>query len=203
MSTFETLRDTKTMLSTTYKRDGSGVDTPVSVAFDGERACVRSYSSAVVELAVSLDRRRHAPPVGDWASRALSLWRSFGSSVEAHALSTRRCWAFVSKMYARRICAPAAVAGRAMPWALRQLTTAASLSVRNPGAGLIDRVGVPVRVVFGWTGRMTGGAGCLVEVEVVRSGCRGSSRSRARRVGGRVGRRSRGRGAVRPGSRPR
>ncbi len=46
MSTLETLRDTKTMRLTTYKRDGSGVDTPVSVAFDGERVFFRSYSKA-------------------------------------------------------------------------------------------------------------------------------------------------------------
>ena len=32
----ESLKDTKTGLLTTYKRDGTPVDTPVSVAFAGE-----------------------------------------------------------------------------------------------------------------------------------------------------------------------
>jgi hypothetical protein len=37
------IRDAKTILLTTYKRDGTPVATPVSVAFDGERAFLRSY----------------------------------------------------------------------------------------------------------------------------------------------------------------
>jgi PPOX class probable F420-dependent enzyme len=45
-STLEPLRDTKTILLTTYKRDGTPVGTPVSVAFDGERAFFRSYDKA-------------------------------------------------------------------------------------------------------------------------------------------------------------
>ena len=36
----------KTVLLTTYKRDGTGVDTPVSIAFDGDRAFFRSYDKA-------------------------------------------------------------------------------------------------------------------------------------------------------------
>lgn len=36
------LKDAKTILLTTYKRDGSAVDTPVSIAFDGGRAYFRS-----------------------------------------------------------------------------------------------------------------------------------------------------------------
>jgi PPOX class probable F420-dependent enzyme len=46
MSSLETLRETKTILLTSYKRDGTAVATPVSVAFDGKRAFVRSYSKA-------------------------------------------------------------------------------------------------------------------------------------------------------------
>jgi PPOX class probable F420-dependent enzyme len=42
----ESLRDTKTILLTTYKRDGTPVDTPVSIAFDGKRAFFRSYDKA-------------------------------------------------------------------------------------------------------------------------------------------------------------
>ena len=40
------LRDTKTILLTTYKKDGTPVATPVSIAFDGERAFFRSYDKA-------------------------------------------------------------------------------------------------------------------------------------------------------------
>jgi uncharacterized protein len=40
------IRDAKTILLTTYKRDGTAVATPVSVAFDGERAFFRSYDRA-------------------------------------------------------------------------------------------------------------------------------------------------------------
>ncbi len=42
----DTLRDTKTILLTTYKRNGDPVPTPVSLAFDGERAFFRSYDKA-------------------------------------------------------------------------------------------------------------------------------------------------------------
>jgi uncharacterized protein len=40
------LRNAKTILLTTYKRDGTAVGTPVSVAFDGDRAFFRSYDKA-------------------------------------------------------------------------------------------------------------------------------------------------------------
>jgi PPOX class probable F420-dependent enzyme len=40
------IRDAKTILLTTYKRDSTAVATPVSVAFDGERAFFRSYDKA-------------------------------------------------------------------------------------------------------------------------------------------------------------
>jgi hypothetical protein len=42
----ESLRDTKTILLTTCKRDGTPVRTPVSIAFDGDRAFFRSYDKA-------------------------------------------------------------------------------------------------------------------------------------------------------------
>src|SRR5690348_9898721 len=45
-SAFEPLRDTKTIKLTTYKRDGTPVGTPVSIAFDGERAFFRTYDKA-------------------------------------------------------------------------------------------------------------------------------------------------------------
>jgi hypothetical protein len=40
------LKETKTVLLTSFKRDGSPVDTPVSIAFDGDRAFFRSYDKA-------------------------------------------------------------------------------------------------------------------------------------------------------------
>lgn len=40
------VRQTKTILLTTYKRDGTAVDTPVSIAFDGDRAFFRSFHKA-------------------------------------------------------------------------------------------------------------------------------------------------------------
>jgi uncharacterized protein len=40
------LKSSKTILLTTYKRDGTGVDTPLSIAFDGDRAFFRSYDKA-------------------------------------------------------------------------------------------------------------------------------------------------------------
>jgi PPOX class probable F420-dependent enzyme len=40
------LRNAKTILLTTYKRDGTPVATPVSIAFAGDRAFFRSYDKA-------------------------------------------------------------------------------------------------------------------------------------------------------------
>jgi PPOX class probable F420-dependent enzyme len=40
------LRDTKTIVLTTFKRDGTPVPTPVSIAFDGSRAFFRTYHKA-------------------------------------------------------------------------------------------------------------------------------------------------------------
>jgi uncharacterized protein len=42
----EPLRQTKTILLTTYKRDGTPVATPVSIAFDGDRAFFRTWHKA-------------------------------------------------------------------------------------------------------------------------------------------------------------
>ena len=40
------LRSTKTIVLTTFKRDGTPVATPVSIAFDGDRAFFRTYNKA-------------------------------------------------------------------------------------------------------------------------------------------------------------
>lgn len=68
------VRGAKTILLTTYKRDGTPVSTPVSIAFDGDRAFFRSYDKAGktkrlrnnprVEFAASTLRGKPAgPPV--------------------------------------------------------------------------------------------------------------------------------------------
>lgn len=73
-SDLKVVRDAKTILLTTYKRDGTPVQTPVSIAFDGERAYFRSYDKAWktkrlrnnphVEVAASTLRgRRIGPPI--------------------------------------------------------------------------------------------------------------------------------------------
>jgi PPOX class probable F420-dependent enzyme len=45
-NSLEPLKQSKTILLTTYKRDGTPVPTPVSVAFVGERAFFRTYDKA-------------------------------------------------------------------------------------------------------------------------------------------------------------
>lgn len=46
MPTFESFRKRRTALLTTYKRDGTAVATPVTIAVDGDRAYVRTWDSA-------------------------------------------------------------------------------------------------------------------------------------------------------------
>lgn len=43
---FESLEGVKTILLTTYRRDGSPVSTPVSIAIEGDRAFFRTYDRA-------------------------------------------------------------------------------------------------------------------------------------------------------------
>jgi uncharacterized protein len=72
-SQLEAVRDAGTILLTTYKRDGTPVGTPVSIAFDGDRAFFRSYDKAwktkrlrnnpQVEVAASTLRGRRTGPV--------------------------------------------------------------------------------------------------------------------------------------------
>ena len=46
MPAFESFAQRRTALLTTYKRDGTAVPTPVTIAVDGERAYVRTWDSA-------------------------------------------------------------------------------------------------------------------------------------------------------------
>lgn len=68
----------KTVLLTTYKRDGTGVGTPVSIVVDGDRAYVRSYAKAFKTL-----RIRNHPEVRVAPSTARG--RVTGSAFRAHA----------------------------------------------------------------------------------------------------------------------
>ena len=56
------LKDTRTILLTTYKRDGAGVDTPVSIAFNGDRAYFRTWNKAWKTKRLSNDPRVLAAP---------------------------------------------------------------------------------------------------------------------------------------------
>ena len=72
------IRDAKTILLTTYKRDGTAVATPVSVAFDGERAFFRSYDKAW-----KTKRLRHNPAVQ--AAPATLRGKPTGPAIRARA----------------------------------------------------------------------------------------------------------------------
>src|SRR4051794_1278227 len=45
-SVLEAFRDQKTVILTSYRRDGTPVDTPVHVAVEGDRAYIRTYATA-------------------------------------------------------------------------------------------------------------------------------------------------------------
>lgn len=78
MSTLSSLKDTKTILLTTYRRDGTPVDTPVSIAFDGDRAFFRSYDKAW-----KTKRLRRNPQVK--VAPATVRGRPTGPAIEARA----------------------------------------------------------------------------------------------------------------------
>jgi PPOX class probable F420-dependent enzyme len=72
------LRNTKTILLTTYKKDGTPVATPVSIAFDGDRAFFRSYDKAW-----KTRRLRRNPAVQ--AAPATLRGQPTGPAIRAHA----------------------------------------------------------------------------------------------------------------------
>ena len=72
------LRSTKTVLLTTFKRDGTPVGTPVSIAFDGHRAFFRSWHKAW-----KTKRIARSPEV--LVQRSDLRWRPKGPAVEALA----------------------------------------------------------------------------------------------------------------------
>ena len=96
MSTLASLKDTKTVLLTTYKRDGAPVGTPVSIAFDGDRAFFRSYDKAWktkrlrnnpnVEVAPATVK---GTPTGPALEARATLLDNEQATVAAHALARR------------------------------------------------------------------------------------------------------------------
>jgi uncharacterized protein len=74
----DSLKPAKTILLTTYKRDGGPVGTPVSLAFDGDRAFFRSYDKAW-----KTKRLRNNPNVQ--AAPATLRGRPTGPPVQARA----------------------------------------------------------------------------------------------------------------------
>ena len=73
-------RGAKTILLTTYKRDGTPVPTPVSIAFDGDRAFFRSYDKAG-----KTTRLRNNPRV-EFAASTLRGKPTGGPPVRARAI---------------------------------------------------------------------------------------------------------------------
>jgi PPOX class probable F420-dependent enzyme len=73
----------RTVLLTTYRRDGTHVGTPVNIVVDGDRAFVRTFDTAwklkrirnnpMVEIAPSTVRGKPHRP-GDRRSRASAWW---------------------------------------------------------------------------------------------------------------------------------
>jgi hypothetical protein len=49
-TTLASLKNSKTILLTTYKRDGTAVGTPVSIAFDGDRALLEGGQARVATM---------------------------------------------------------------------------------------------------------------------------------------------------------
>lgn len=96
MSTLEPLKQTKTILLTTYKRDGTPVSTPVSIAFDGERAFFRSYDKAWKTKRLRNNSRVEAAPcslrgkpTGDLIAAQATLLDDDQARTAADALARR------------------------------------------------------------------------------------------------------------------
>jgi uncharacterized protein len=95
-SSLASVRAAKTILLTTYKRDGTPVGTPVSIAFDGDRAFFRSYSKAWktkrlrnnprVEIAASTLRGK---PTGPPIQARVTLLAAAQARIAAKALARR------------------------------------------------------------------------------------------------------------------
>jgi uncharacterized protein len=90
------VKNTKTVLLTTYKRDGTAVSTPVSIAFDDDRAFFRSYDKAWKTKRLRRDSRaRIAPstmrgrPTGPAIQARAALLEGEQARIAARALARR------------------------------------------------------------------------------------------------------------------
>jgi PPOX class probable F420-dependent enzyme len=90
------LKDTKTVLLTTYRRDGTPVGTPVSIAFDGKRAFFRTWNKAwkVVRLRNNPDvevapATLRGEPTGPAVHARVRLLDGAEAMVAARALARR------------------------------------------------------------------------------------------------------------------
>jgi uncharacterized protein len=95
-TTLASLKDSKTILLTTYKRDGTAVATPVSIAFHGDRAFFRSYDKAWKTKQLRRDPHvRAAPstmrgtPTGPAIRARASLLEGEQARIAASALARR------------------------------------------------------------------------------------------------------------------
>jgi hypothetical protein len=93
---FAPVENAKTILLTTYKRDGTAIGTPVSIAFDGDRAFFRSYDKAWKTKRLRRDSRvRIAPatmrgkPTGPAMQARATLLEGEQARVAARALARR------------------------------------------------------------------------------------------------------------------
>ena len=68
------LKGAGTILLTTYKRDGTPVPTPVSIAFDGDRAFFRSYDQAWKTKRLRNDTRTGVAQLGVTAGGGRGRW---------------------------------------------------------------------------------------------------------------------------------
>jgi uncharacterized protein len=92
----EGLKSTKTILLHTYKRDGSRVATPVSIAFEGDRAFFRTWHTAWKAKRLAKNPRVEAAP-------CTLRGRPTGPAIPAQARLLRRGDARVAaKALARR-----------------------------------------------------------------------------------------------------
>ena len=94
---FAPVKDAKTILLTTYKRDGTAVGTPVSIAFDGDRAFFRSYDKAWKTKRLRRDPRvliapatLRGKPTGPAIQARATLLEGEQARVAARALARRQ-----------------------------------------------------------------------------------------------------------------
>jgi PPOX class probable F420-dependent enzyme len=96
IETLEYLKDTKTVLLRTYKRDGTAVPTPVSIAFEGDRAFFRSYDKAWKTKRLRNDPRVEVAPstlrgkvTGETVAAQAALLADTDADTAARALAHR------------------------------------------------------------------------------------------------------------------